>query len=379
MSLPTDMPHSTFGRSHELGQDHDAGDTAAFLARQDPIDTQAAAWLLRQQDGWSAEEAAACEAWLQADPAHRRAFAHLQALSESLDHFPADRIKQLRRHTIAPEAPVQVSTRLRVPRRERSRMRRALPHALAAAGLAAVLAGVMHWTSLQTQPSFSRTYATARGQQLSVVLPDGSTLQLDTATTAAVALYRDRREVHLLGGQAMFAVAADTARPFEVDAGELRATVVGTRFSVRNTDAGLGGGGVTVAVEEGRVQVRSRAYNAEGKPQGMIALSAGQSVRSDLAGRLDALQTQPTRAALLWREGRVTLDNVPLSQAVAEFERYGDTRLDLDPAVASMRISGSFELGKAGAFAKALPRVLPVRLRMRDGETDVLPANQAEK
>ena len=371
MSLAANTPH-------DLDQDHDAGDTAAFLAVQDPVDTQAAAWLLRQQDGWSAEEAAACEAWLQADPAHRRAFAHLHALSDSLDQFPADRIAQLRRHTIATETPAQVSPRLRVPR-QRSRVRRALPYALAATGLVAVLAGGMHWTRLLTQPSFSQTYATTRGQQLSVVLPDGSTLQLDTATTAAVALYRDRREVRLIDGQAMFTVAADTARPFEVDAGEVRATVIGTRFSVRNTDAGLGGGGVTVAVEAGRVQVRSRAYSAEGKPQMMIALSAGQSVRSDLAGRLGAAQTQPTRAALLWREGRVTLDNVPMSQAVAEFERYGDTRLGLDPAVASMRISGSFELGQAGAFAKALPRVLPVRLRMRDGGTDVLPANQAEK
>ncbi len=379
MSLPADMPHAMSGRPHDLGQDPEADDTAAFLAVQDPVDTQAAAWLLRQQDGWSAEEAAACEAWLQADPAHRRAFAQLHALCDSLDHLPADRIAQLRLHTIAAEAPGQVSPRLRVPRRERSRVRRALPYALAATGLVAVLAGGMHWTRLLTQPSFSQTYATTRGQQLSVVLPDGSTLQLDTATTATVALYRDRREVRLVDGQAMFTVAADTDRPFEVDAGEVRATVVGTRFSVRNTDAGLGGGGVTVAVEAGRVQVRSRAYNAEGKPQMMIALSAGQSVRSDLAGRLGALQTQPTRAALLWREGRVTLDNVPLSQAVAEFERYGDTRLGIDPAVASMRISGSFELGQADAFAKALPRVLPVRLRMRDDGTDVLPANQAEK
>jgi len=375
MSPPAHMPRSTSGRSHDQDPDQDARDTAAFIAAQDPVDIQAATWLVRKQDGWSPEEAAACDAWLQADPAHRRAFDRLRALYDSLGHLPAHRIEHLRRHVLPAAASARAAPRSRVPRSERSRMRRALPYALAATGLAAVLAGSMHWTRLQTQPTFVQTYATTRGQQLSVALPDGSALQLDTATTTTVALYRGRREVRVVEGQAMFTVAADPARPFEVDAGELRATVVGTRFSVRNTDVGLSEGSVTVAVEEGRVQVRSRAFDAEGKPQAMIALSGGQSVRSDLAGRLGPAQTQPTRAALLWREGRVNLDNVPLSQALAEFERYGDTRLRLDPAVAGMRISGSFELGQAGAFAKALPRVLPVRLRMRDGATDVLPAN----
>ncbi|QEI09451.1 DUF4880 domain-containing protein [Pigmentiphaga aceris] len=332
-------------------------------------------WLLRQQDGWSTEDAAACEAWLQTDPAHRRAFDRLRDVCQTLAQLPADRVGQLRKQ-IAPPA-VRVSPRPVGVRRQVSPKRRALPYALAALGLVAIVGGGgwLRWSHLQNQPIFVETYATARGQQLSVTLPDGSSLQLDTATTTAVSLYRHRREVRLLEGQALFTVTPDAAKPFEVDAGPLRATVVGTRFSVRHTHAGLGGDGVTVTVDEGRVHVSSRADTADGKAQPMVALNADESVHSDAAGRLGPRQALPARTAMLWREGRVNLNNVPLSQALAEFERYGDTRLRLDPAVAGLRISGSFELEQAGAFAKALPRVLPVRLRAREGATEIVPAN----
>lgn len=66
---------------------------------------------------------------------------------------------------------------------------------------------------------------------------------------------------------------------------------------------------------------------------------------------------------MAWREGRVNFDGVSLSQALAEFERYGPTRIVLsDPAVAGLRVHGSFDLRRLDAFTRALPRVLPVRV-----------------
>ncbi|MFS2055731.1 iron dicitrate transport regulator FecR, partial [Variovorax sp. CT11-76] len=82
----------------------------------------------------------------------------------------------------------------------------------------------------------------------------------------------------------------------------------------------------------------------------------------------------PAAGALLWREGRANFENTPLAQALAEFERYGPTGLTVrDPAVAAMRINGSFDLRQFGAFAKALPQVLPVRLQPREGTTEIAP------
>jgi transmembrane sensor len=80
---------------------------------------------------------------------------------------------------------------------------------------------------------------------------------------------------------------------------------------------------------------------------------------------------------MAWRAGRVVLNDTPLGDAVAEFERYFDTGLVVpDPAVAALRLNGSFDLRQAGAFKRALPEVLPVRLQTRaDGKTEVRAVN----
>lgn len=61
----------------------------------------------------------------------------------------------------------------------------------------------------------------------------------DTAIRLKARLFRDRREVRLNDGQAMFSVNSDTERPIHVRAGLLPITVLRTRFSVRHTASGL--------------------------------------------------------------------------------------------------------------------------------------------
>ena len=234
------------------------------------------------------------------------------------------------------------------------------------------------WTYWQQQPVFAQSYATTRGQQLDVHLPDGSTLKLDTATRAEVTLYRQRREVRLPEGQAMFTVKADASQPFDVLAGPLRITVVGTRFSVRNTPTGMGADGVSVVVEEGHVRVTSTnptaAADSPSQASVKVAeLTAGQSIHADAQGQWEQIKAQSPGGAMLWREGRVNFDRTPLAQALAEFERYGATNVVIkDPKVAALRINGSFDLRQARTFTGALPQVLPVRLREQGGVTEII-------
>ncbi|MBH1985281.1 MAG: FecR domain-containing protein [Burkholderiales bacterium] len=222
--------------------------------------------------------------------------------------------------------------------------------------LLSVGAGGYQWW--QQQPTFSQAYATARGQRLAVALPDGSSMQLDTATQLHVTLYRQRREVRLAHGEALFQVQAKQEQPFDVLSGPLTVTVVGTQFSVRNTVAH--DGQLRVAVQHGHVRVA-------GAGQDLVDLRAGQGVSSDAGGRLSEVASLAPSSVASWRNGRVTFDNVPLGAALAEFERYGDTGLAVrDPAVARLRIGGSFSLTQLDRFAAALPQLLPVHV-VRDG------------
>ena len=333
-------PRHAFGPSAQ--EQADLREHAAFAATQDPVALAAATWFSRRGN-LDVQQQTEFAAWLAADAQHAHAYAQLQ------DSYRAAR-----------RIPAQVAARWTVPapspRRPLLRSLRVLPYAAAAMLLLSVGAGGYQWW--QQQPTFSQAYATARGQRLAVALPDGSSMQLDTATQLHVTVYRQRREVRLAHGEALFQVQAKQGQPFDVLSGPLTVTVVGTQFSVRNTVAH--DGQLRVAVQHGQVRVA-------GSQQDKVDLTAGQGVSSDAGGRLSDVASLAPGSVAPWRDGRVTFDNVPLGAALAEFERYGDTGLAVrDPAVAQLRIGGSFSLTQLDRFASALPQLLPVHV-VRDG------------
>lgn len=387
----------------------------AFAQGQDPLDIAAATWVTRQHSGLSAEGEAELQAWLNADPRHAQAFDDMNTTWDEVQRLPDDDVAQLRAGMPAREhlghalpAPLGPATapRPRTPPAGGTAwgggasgllglLRPLMPQAAAAAiALAMAAGGLTAWNHWQRQAVFTQAYATQRGQQLQITLPDtadqgqgpGSTLQLDTATQTQVRLYRDRREVQLHSGQAMFLVHGDVQRPFHVFAGALRITVVGTRFSVRHTGSGLDAGQTVVAVEEGRVQVGTWRQRTGGTDTAQdpdastdapadhpVELVAGQTVVADAQGHMGPVQQLAPEAIAPWRDGRLNFDQTPLKEAIAEFERYGRTGLLVrDPAVAALPVGGSYSLRQWQRFAETLPQVLPVRLVRRGEVTEVV-------
>ncbi|QBI04813.1 hypothetical protein EYF70_03470 [Pseudoduganella albidiflava] len=238
---------------------------------------------------------------------------------------------------------------------------------VAGAGLAVLLpaglAGLAWW-----QPLASSSHVTAGNERLDTLLPDGSRLQLASSSRAALAIYRTRREIALAHGQARFEVASDPGRPFTVLAGALRITVVGTRFSVRHVAGPQGG--ICIAVEEGRVRVARGGWFASSGEA--VDLVAGQAIGSDASGVLGAVSAVRAADLAPWHTRRTSFENATLAQVLAAFERYGDTGLRVrDPAVARLRVTGTFDLLRPDRFAQLLPRALPVRLASAGGETEI--------
>ena len=338
-------------------------------------------WFVRRGNAdFGAAEEHAFQAWLQADPRHGDAFAHWQSEWRAFDAVPADLWAQLRRDLDQEMAQEITQRTASAPASTvRATRRRVLLPAFAAAAAVAVLAGTgmlawNHWRVQQAQPLFAQQFGSPRGQQAEVPLPDGSRLRLDTDTQVAVRYHRDRREVRLQGGQAVFSVQADAQRPVQVLAGPLRVTVVGTRFAVRYTPDMPGGEGVSVAVQEGRVRVeRVERVDAPAGDAQALLLQAGQQVRADAAGTLSAIAPVSAAGIAPWREHRVGFDDMRLDRALAELARYRDTGLVVrDPAVAELRITGVFDPRDLATFRRVLPLSLPVRLRDADGVTEVV-------
>jgi transmembrane sensor len=327
---------------------------------------QALAWLVRRQDA-SWHEGLECEfqQWQSADPRHALIYAQCEARWQQFDGMPDELVQQMRDKLARDQA---LFARLTPP--AAVSRRRILQPVLAGVALATIAgAGVFAWHHQQGQAEWAQAFSTEPGQQKEVRLPDGSRLRLGTATRVEARYYSQRRDVTLFDGEALFDVRAEAARPFQVLAGPLRVTVVGTRFAVRYTPTLAGNDGVQVGVEHGTVLV-ARATDKADAP---VVLIAGQQVAADAAGVLAPVVATAPQGIAPWREHRVSFVDTPLAQALAELARYGPTGLVVrQPEVAALRLTGTFDPGDRAALRRALIRVLPVRLQEQGTEAELM-------
>jgi transmembrane sensor len=302
---------------------------------QDPREA-AALWFARTRSGeLDAAGRAAFEAWRAADERHDREYRALERVWRAAGKVPAERLLAL-----AESRPV------------RGRSWRYA--GIAVACLLALGIGVALHLWQQAQPVFTAGLETVRGQHKRLRLPDGSLVEANTQTSMQIGYYRDRRAVVLASGEASFAVEPDAARPFFVDAGKGRVRVTGTRFNVRRD-----GDAVAVSVLSGRVEVTG-ALDAGNAP---VSLVAGQQARVDASGGVGEARRVDMAALDAWREGRIVFDDTPLAEVVREVSRYRAAPVRLaEPALAGLRVSGTFSAGDTDALLAALPKILPVRV-----------------
>jgi transmembrane sensor len=309
---------------------------------EDPSETAAAAWLAREDAGWSSADEATLQTWLDAATVHREAY---QAVCASMDFLGA--------HAEAPE----IAT-LRRGVADRTRRDR---RAVLAGALAATLALVVGFIAYQARPARLTTYETDRSTR-HVVLADGSQVTLDAKTRLEVRLGRKARDLRLVQGQASFDVAHDASRPFSVRLGQEVVVATGTVF---NLDQSMDASAITLI--EGSVDVR----RAEGG-EVLARLTPGDQYLVH-RGRGQVLQADPN-AALAWRSGKIIFDNTTLAEAAVRIGRYAEGSLRVSPQVADLRLSGAFDSGDQDSFLRAVEAYLPVRaVRGADGVVELRP------
>jgi transmembrane sensor len=223
-----------------------------------------------------------------------------------------------------------------------------------AAGVAVAVGAGLLWTQRPV------VHETDIGERRTVLLADGSQVTLNTATRIEVRLSDQRRLVTLDSGEAFFAVAhRSDAAPFDVVSDGAHIRVTGTRFNVRRdprfTQVDLVDGRVSV----GPLDARAKRLN----------LRPGQGVRLDPKGVPGPVVSARLRQIADWRDGRISFDQTPLADAVAEMNRYSRIRLTVaDPSLALTPVDGVFTAGDSQAFVQALHMLYGVSVD-RHGET----------
>lgn len=290
------------------------------------IEEEAARWLMRRDEpDWLPADQVALDLWLQSSMAHKAAFWRLEHGWSAAGRLAA-----------TPHRGGEVG---------RPRPGLALLALAASLLLAIGLALTMLLPSPATPDPDVQQFATRLGERRAIALADGSRIELNTGTRLRAALAAGTRELWLDEGEAYFDVAHDARRPFIVHAGSRTITVLGTKFGVR-----LDRGRVQVAVSEGRVRIDQPA--AAGRSAsitgGDLAVAEGPSL---LVAENSVARVENN---LSWRRGMLTFDQSSLGDAAAEFNRYNRRHVVVDPAVAGIRIGGTFEASNVEAFGRLL-------------------------
>lgn len=311
-------------------------------SEDDAIADAAALWLAERDEGFAPARAREFEAWQQADPRHRAAFAQMVAAAALLQRLPEARE---RLHDVAEDAGAG--------RRAATAWR-----GWASFGAAAALAlAAWSWWP-HAREAAPVPYATAAGGYESFRLEDGSILELNADSEAAVHFSAGERRVALRRGEAHFRVVRDAARPFVVTAGGVQVRAVGTAFNVR-----LAGADVAVLVTEGKVQVDPAAGLVAAGPD-VIApallvarertlVPAGGAAAAAAPLRVERVSEEGMRAALSWQERPLVFNATPLRDVVAQFNRHNLVQLKIgDPELAGRPVGGTFAADGVSTFVR---------------------------
>ncbi len=328
------------------------------------------------------------DSWLRTSPEHLRAYLEIAAIwNEGLQLDPKgqfDRDTLIAQAVLDRDNVIELSTKrtTQAPRQEmrpriapatspepaiaanaraftsdpRRRFRHLRFAAMAVSLIVALAAVFIYLQALQAP-----TYSAKIGEQRSLTLADGSTVELNSRSTIIVRYSKHERRVDLLRGQALFRVAKDGARPFIVKTGDTLVRAVGTEFDIYQKRAGT-----IVTVLEGRVAVltdHAIALAERGLPVptvgvqpksnlpfptiapgqiGNIIIAAGEQLT--VTPKLIQLAEHPNVAnATAWTQRRLVFESASLADVADEFNRYNDRQLIVaDPGLETFHVSGIF-------------------------------------
>jgi transmembrane sensor len=210
-----------------------------------------------------------------------------------------------------------------------------------------------------SKPSYGE-FATRKGERRTIDLADGTALTLNTDSAVRVAYAPGRRFVRLLRGQVLFEVAKDRRRPFVVEAADRQVTALGTVFEVM-----LDRDRMHVTLVEGKVVVDAVSdHPVNAAIITPMVLAPGQEFVATIGSAPQLVQVDVDQQ-LRWREGFVEFNDVPLTEAVQEMNRYSSRRLLIrDDATGHLRISGVFRTDNPERFGAIVGELLPIRSRL---------------
>jgi transmembrane sensor len=318
------------------------------------------------QNRLTPDEAARLEAWRRASPhneAHYQAMARIWGLSARADPLES----RLAGAPSLQELRARRSGRPFIERGIVALRRVTWPSWVAAGAAAAILlfavvhvAHVVHVRNGAAGVLRASEFATEHAEMATASLDDGSVVRLAPESRLRVTPVPSRREVWL-DGEAFFAVAKDSSRPFAVRTRAGSVEVLGTRFDLR-----VVGDELRLVVTEGKVALTSGTHRQIVVAGEVAHVRDGHAPVVERTAKIDSL--------LSWTDGFIVFQNTPLRQVARELERHYGVRVLLpDSTIASRTVTAWFTNQDFHQVLFATCRAVDAHCTLRDSVASIEP------
>jgi transmembrane sensor len=217
------------------------------------------------------------------------------------------------------------------------------------------------------------TMHTPKGRQFNVVLPDGTRVWLNAASSITFPTVFTGKERRVeLNGEAYFEVTKDKTRPFFVkikDQAEVQ--VLGTHFNVNGYDDEPQ---VNTTLLEGSVRVLTNRQEKTGQAENSVVLKPGQQAKIAQGKVATAtLKEEDIDKVMAWRYGAFNFENASLQEVMRQLARWYDIEVVYEKGVPDIHFVGemSRDISLAGVL-KAL-EASSVHFRIEDNRLIVQP------
>ncbi|BCM25658.1 FecR family protein [Methyloradius palustris] len=294
------------------------------------------------------------EAWLMANPVHAQEYLAVSSVWEDFDSTA--KIQSL--------ADI-MERKTNELRDERSKKLKQLAnravHFMVVLGVS--LFGYHFWQDWAARPVFQVANITPVGQMQEQVLADGSKLIINANTNIEVTYYRDRRTAKISQGEVIFDVAKDPSRPFVIDSGHARITVLGTHFVVNRLN-----GLVRVSVDHGSVRVEAQDSTGANilTP---IVLHNGE-VAEVKPGEMPQRVERNAADAFTFQNGTLVFDEASLEEISETLSRYRKIPIkSITTRHSDPHVTAVMKVRDTERFLALLPEISPIKIEQTDNQT----------
>lgn len=224
--------------------------------------------------------------------------------------------------------------------------------------MALIIAALWGPNLLRPPPPAWTVYNNVKGQIRRIVLADKSVLQLNGAAQVRVVYEDDDRRAAMGQAEAAFTMTPSKDRPFLITSGDRVVETTGGELNIlRQTSQN--GATTVLTIRRGQARVYPEDRAAEG-----IDAAAGDEVSWTDGQDPPRVRKVNAANAFAWLNHRLAYDKAPLSQVVADLNRYVARPIRIaDPSLAGLLYTGTLNIEGEDMMLRKLAAILPIQAK----------------